>query len=141
MSVGGAARSEDVSKLLRQPIRLNGSSRDIRALSSNVLAKFGYSVGADDRLHGLLVQALAEGQSGAYIYALLNSVLTRGDFRAPSRIDDVMGPFQYGCFASRKSWLFSTTTKLAVRLFAPSITLHFAQPRCGAFKLERSFAF
>ena len=94
LSVGGAARSEDVSKLLRQPIRLNGSSRDIRALSSDVLAKFGYSVGADDRLHGLIVQALAEGQPGAYIYALLNSVLTRGDFRAPSRIGDVMGPFQ-----------------------------------------------
>ncbi|MDC1223373.1 hypothetical protein N8Z91_00475 [Ascidiaceihabitans sp.] len=101
LSVGGAACSEDVSELLRQPIRLNGSSRDIRALSSDVLAKFVYSVGADDRLHGFLVQALAEGQSGAYIYALLNSVLTRGDFRAPSRIDDVMGPFQYGCFASR----------------------------------------
>jgi hypothetical protein len=93
LSVGGGARSEDVSKLLRQPIRLNGSSRDIRALSSDVLAKFGYGVGADDRLHGLLVQALAEGQSGAYIYALLNSVLTRGDFRAPVALTMSWGRF------------------------------------------------
>jgi len=93
LSVGGAVRSEDVSKLLRQPIRLNGSSRDIRALSRDVLAKFGYSVGADDRLHGLLVQALAEGQSDAYIDALLNSAVTRGDFRAPVALTMSSGRF------------------------------------------------
>jgi hypothetical protein len=33
-------------------------------------------------LHGLLVQALAEGQSDTYIDALLNTAVTRGDFRA-----------------------------------------------------------
>ena len=49
------------SKLLRQPIRLNGSSRDICALSREVLDKFGCNADAGDRLHGLLVQALAEG--------------------------------------------------------------------------------
>ena len=54
-----------------------------KTLASDVLAKFGYRVGADDRLHGLLVQALAEGQSDAYIDALLNFAVTRGDFRAP----------------------------------------------------------
>ena len=57
------------------------------------MAKFGYGVGADDRLYGLLVQALAEGQSGAYTYALLNSVLTSGDFRAPIALTMSWGRF------------------------------------------------
>ncbi|MDC1481886.1 hypothetical protein N8146_06295 [Ascidiaceihabitans sp.] len=36
LSVGGIQRVENVSKLLRQPIRLNGATRDIRALSREV---------------------------------------------------------------------------------------------------------
>ena len=82
LSIGGIERAEDVSKLLRQPFRLNGATRDIRPLSREVLASFGYNASAGDRLHGLLVQALAEGQSDTYIDALLNTAVTRGDFRA-----------------------------------------------------------
>lgn len=64
-----------------------------KTLASDVLAKFGYRVGADDRLHGLLVQALAEGQSDAYIDALLNFAVTRGDFRAPVALTMSSGRF------------------------------------------------
>ena len=92
-SVGGIQRAEHVSKLLRQPIRLNGATRDIRALSREVLAKFGYNASVGDRLHGLLVQALAEGQSDAYIDALLNTAVTRGDFRAPVALTMPSGRF------------------------------------------------
>mgnify|MGYP000518098408 CR=1 FL=1 len=46
-----------------------------------------------DRLHGLLVQALAEGQSDAYIDALLNTAVTRGDFRAPVALTMSSGRF------------------------------------------------
>ena len=93
LSVGGIQRAEHVSKLLRQPIRLNGATRDIRALSREVLAKFGYNASVGDRLHGLLVQALAEGQSDAYIDALLNTAVTRGDFRAPVALTMPSGRF------------------------------------------------
>ena len=93
LSVGGIQRAENVSKLLRQPIRLNGATRDIRALSREVLAKFGYNASVGDRLHGLLVQALAEGQSDAYIDALLNTAVTRGDFRAPVALTMSSGRF------------------------------------------------
>ena len=82
-----------MSKLLRQPIRLNGATRNIRALSREVLAKFGYNASVGDRLHGLLVQALAEGQSDAYIDALLNTAVTRGDFRAPVALTMSSGRF------------------------------------------------
>ena len=37
LSIGGIERAEDVSKLLRQPFRLNGATRDIRPLSREVL--------------------------------------------------------------------------------------------------------
>jgi hypothetical protein len=48
-----------------------------------VFAKFGYNAATGDRLYGLLARALAEGQSDAYIDALLNMAVTRGNFRSP----------------------------------------------------------
>ena len=57
------------------------------------MAKFGYNASVGDRLHGLLVQALAEGQSDAYIDALLNTAVTRSDFRAPVALTMSSGRF------------------------------------------------
>jgi hypothetical protein len=81
--------SEAVSRQLRQPIRLTDTSighRDLRTLTASVLEGFGYRVEADDRLHALLVQALTEGQSNAYIDTLLNTAATRGDFIMPVQL-------------------------------------------------------
>lgn len=81
--------SEAVSRQLRQPIRLTDTSighRDLRTLTASVLEGFGYRVEPGDRLHALLVQALTEGQSNAYIDALLNTAAARGDFVPPVQL-------------------------------------------------------
>ena len=52
LSVGTEKRGQDVSKLLRQPIRLDGRSRDIRGLSREILARFGYDAPVGDRATG-----------------------------------------------------------------------------------------
>jgi len=81
--------SEAVSQQLRQPIRLSdtgGGHRDLRSLAADVLQGFGHPVEEGDRLHGLLVQAITEGQSNAYIDALLNTAAARGDFTPPTQL-------------------------------------------------------
>ncbi|MEL6450565.1 MAG: hypothetical protein AAFQ19_04845 [Pseudomonadota bacterium] len=86
--------SEAVSRQLRQPIRLtdtDASRHDLRSLTAAVLADFGHAVSAGDRLHALLVQALTEGQSNAYIDALLNTAAARGEFVAPTQLQTSAG--------------------------------------------------
>ncbi|MEM8578086.1 MAG: hypothetical protein AAGF60_09570 [Pseudomonadota bacterium] len=81
--------SEAVSRQLRQPIRLtqtSGQRRDLPGLARAVLADFGHDAAEGDRLHALLVEALAQRQSNAYIDALLNTAAARGEFRVPQRL-------------------------------------------------------
>ncbi|WP_299139307.1 hypothetical protein [uncultured Tateyamaria sp.] len=81
--------SEAVSRQLRQPIRLtdtDASRSDLRSLTATVLAGFGHQVQNGDRLQSLLVQALTEGQSNAYIDALLNTAAARGEFKPPIQL-------------------------------------------------------
>ena len=83
-----------VSRQLRQPIRLtdaDASRSDLRSLTATVLAGFGYPVGPNDRLQALLVQALTEGQSNAYIDALLNTAAARGEFEPPVQLQMASG--------------------------------------------------
>lgn len=81
--------SEAVSRQLRQPIRLTDTDagpRDLRSLTASVLQDFGHLPGREDRLQALLVQALTERQSNAYIDALLNTAAARGEFTVPPRL-------------------------------------------------------
>jgi hypothetical protein len=91
LTVATETRRQDVSKLLRQPIRLDGRRRDIRDLTREVLAKFGYDAPVGDRLHALVVQSLAEGQSDSYIDALLNTSVSRGDIYVPVALLEASG--------------------------------------------------
>ena len=90
LQIETVSASEAVSRQLRQPIRLtdtDASRSDLRSLTAAVLADFGYAVTPGDRLHALLVQALTEGQSNAYIDALLNTAAARGEFEPPRQLE------------------------------------------------------
>lgn len=91
LSVNQSEITGDVSKMLRQPIRLNGQRNDLRQLTKTALEGFGHTAGPDDKLYGLLVQALAEGQSNAYIDALLNTAAGRGEFSVPVALQAASG--------------------------------------------------
>ena len=89
LDLSGVSVSEAVSRQLRQPIRLTDTDArhtDLRSLTVGVLAGFGHTVQAGDRLQALLVQALTEGQSNAYIDALLNTAAARGEFDVPRQL-------------------------------------------------------
>ncbi len=84
-----AVYSRDASHLLRQPIAggvAGDQFIDLPKVTTSVLAGFGYRVRAGDRLHALLVQALAEQKSNAYIDALLNTAAARGEFVPPFQL-------------------------------------------------------
>ncbi|APX13205.1 hypothetical protein [Tateyamaria omphalii] len=86
--------SEAVSRQLRQPIRLTDTDArhtDLRSLTSAVLIGFGHTPQQGDRLQALLVQALTEGQSNAYIDALLNTAAARGEFSLPRQLTTATG--------------------------------------------------
>jgi len=86
--------AEAVSRQLRQPIRLTDTDArhtDLRSLTGIVLIGFGHTPAQDDRLQSLLVQALTEGQSNAYIDALLNTAAARGEFSLPRQLTTVTG--------------------------------------------------
>lgn len=86
--------SEAVSRQLRQPIRLTDTDArhtDLRSLTGIVLIGFGHTPAEDDRLQALLVQALTEGQSNAYIDALLNTAAARGEFKLPRQLTTAAG--------------------------------------------------
>jgi len=86
LSIEAVSASEAVSRQLRQPIRLTDTDArhtDLRSLTAAVLTGFGHEVQPGDRLQTLLVQALTEGQSNAYIDALLNTAAARGEFVPP----------------------------------------------------------
>ena len=94
LQIETVSASEAVSRQLRQPIRLtdtDASRSDLRSLTAAVLADFGYKVIPGDRLHGLLVQASTEGQSNAYIDALLNTAAARGEFTPPLQLQMTSG--------------------------------------------------
>ncbi|MEP1585369.1 hypothetical protein [Tateyamaria sp.] len=81
--------AEAVSRQLRQPIRLtdsNDNRNDLNKMTTAVLVDFGYVPPQGDRLQNLLVQALSEGQSNAYIDALLNTAAARGEFTPPRQL-------------------------------------------------------
>lgn len=94
LDVQRVSASEAVSRQLRQPIRLTDTDArhtDLRSLTSAVLIGFGHTPGQNDRLQGLLVQALTEGQSNAYIDALLNTAAARGEFALPRQLTTAAG--------------------------------------------------
>ena len=74
--------SEEASDLLRRP-EYGARDTDLSRLTSDVLAAYGHDVAPGDRLHTLLVQALANRKSDAYIDALLNTAAARGEFIPP----------------------------------------------------------
>ncbi len=81
--------SQETSDLLRRPVAGAGPDAqhtDLPRLATDVLTGFGYEVAAGDRLHALLVQALSDRKSDAYIDALLNTAASRGEFLPPARL-------------------------------------------------------
>ncbi|MEM8655128.1 MAG: hypothetical protein AAGF36_10320 [Pseudomonadota bacterium] len=94
LDLKAVSASEAVSRQLRQPIRLTDTDArhtDLRSLTTAVLTGFGHSPQQDDRLQTLLVQALTEGQSNAYIDALLNTAAARGEFDVPRQLTTTAG--------------------------------------------------
>lgn len=86
--------SRETSHLLRRPVAgLAPDARhlDLPRLVTDVLTGFGYEVVPNDRLHVLLVQALADQKSDAYIDALLNTALARDEFEPPARLQTING--------------------------------------------------
>lgn len=86
--------SAAVSRQLRQPIRLTDADArhtDLRSLTAAVLTGFGHTPHQGDPLQALLVQALTEGQSNAYIDALLNTAAARGEFDLPHQLTTAAG--------------------------------------------------
>ena len=82
-------RAEPASALLRAPLRITDKkahAHDLGRLIAQGLAQFGYEVDAGDKLHSLLLQVLAEGQSDAYVDAAVNAALARGDFAGPKQL-------------------------------------------------------
>jgi hypothetical protein len=63
----------------------------LHKLTASVLTDFGYAPRPGDRLHQLLVQALADNQSDAYVDALLNTAAGRGEFAIPLGLQAVDG--------------------------------------------------
>lgn len=80
-----AVRSSEVSHLLRQSPQ-GGAPLDLPRLATTVLGDFGYAVSDGDRLHGMLVSALSNQKSDAYIDALLNTAAARGAFTPPASL-------------------------------------------------------
>ena len=94
LDIQTVSASEAVSRQLRQPIRLTDTDArhtDLRSLTSAVLIGFGHTAQQGDRLQSLLVQALTEGQSNAYIDALLNTAAARGEFTLPRQLTTAAG--------------------------------------------------
>ena len=79
-----SVQSREASDVLHQLAIQDGTGPDnLPVLARNVLGGFGYRVGADDRLHALLVASLSNQKSDAYIDALLNTAAARGEFTPP----------------------------------------------------------
>lgn len=79
-----AVRSREASDVLRQLAGTTGASPDdLPSLARSVLGGFGYPVREGDRLHALLVASLSNQKSDAYIDALLNTAVARGEFNPP----------------------------------------------------------
>jgi hypothetical protein len=91
LSLSQTKLTGDVSKMLRSPIRLSGQQNDLRQLAKTALENYGHTAEPGDKLYDLFVQALAEGQSNAYIDALLNTSAGRGDFDVPVALQTASG--------------------------------------------------
>lgn len=88
-----------VSHLIRPPLRLTDTSardHDPGAQTRKVLAGFDYPAHAGDPLYDLLVRALAEGRTDAYIDALLNAAYTGGKIHPPAGLVTPDGGFDTG---------------------------------------------
>ncbi len=84
---------KDVSRLLQRPIRASSRNMrpiDVGAATQAALESLGVS---DPRLNRILVQALANGQSNAFIDALLNAEVERGSFPVPDVLSNGNGGF------------------------------------------------
>lgn len=91
LSLSSSAPHLDVSKRLRHPIRLDGHHHDLNDMSHKALAKFGHDESHDEKVHALLVQALSEGQSDAYIGALFDSLASKGKIEVPAALRTASG--------------------------------------------------
>ena len=89
-----AVASEEASHILRRQA-LSGSdiAKNLPLLARNVLGSFGYRAPEGDRLHALLVGALADEKSDAFIDALLNAAIARGEFEPPQALTQATGRF------------------------------------------------
>lgn len=79
--------AEAISRQLRVPVRQTEErgtgTHDLHSLTAAVLEGFGHRVSKEDRLQSMLVQALTEMQSNAYIDARLNTALAQQEFVVP----------------------------------------------------------
>ncbi len=86
--------SQTLAKILRHPLRLSDqviTHRRISDVTIDTLKAFEHSPTLDDPLHAMLVQALEEEQSDAYVDALLNKAAAQGLFEIPDRLVMVSG--------------------------------------------------
>ncbi|MEM6886721.1 MAG: hypothetical protein AAF636_01140 [Pseudomonadota bacterium] len=82
ISIGDAP----VSQQLRVPLRITDQSADhldLKARVHQALDAFGVTSEAAEAMAPSLVRTLAQGQSDAFIEAVLNAAYNRGDFRLP----------------------------------------------------------
>jgi hypothetical protein len=83
-----------VSHMLRMPVRItdrDAANHDLNAIVARALGALGTQPESQSRLHGLLVETLAEGQSDAYIHAAVNAAFARGEFEAPDGLETAEG--------------------------------------------------
>ena len=79
-------RSESASLLLRAPTGIadtKAEAQDLAGLVARALDALGHHSDDADLLHALVLKTLTEGQSDAYINAVLNAALARGAFIPP----------------------------------------------------------
>ena len=84
-----AIRTEPTSQMLRAPTGIadkDAKAQDLAGLVTQALEALGHSSTSADDLHALVLQMLAEGQSDAYIDAVLNAGFARGAFGAPDSL-------------------------------------------------------
>ena len=88
--------ASSASDQLRAPVRVidpQAKTQDLSGLVARALSDLGHKSQAEDKLHGLLVSTLAEGQNDRYIDAVLNSAFQRGEFEVPDAFLKPSGAF------------------------------------------------
>lgn len=99
LDAGGESASRTLRRLLRQPLRVGKPDATFTSLGpfvSETLTDLGYGPQDGTRLRDILVQAITEGQSDAYIDALLNRAVARGEMRIPAGLQNGTGGIETG---------------------------------------------